>query len=106
MSDDDEMKETDLVAAMVAKANEDTFGANEDEDEDSIETTTLSDAMVAKANDLGLPRRHNLRVLAIEFNEAVNGFYADPPTYTPDQFLQAWARARMEWCYFTGEPLV
>lgn len=106
MSDDDEMKKTDLVEAMVAKANEDIFGANEDDDDDSIETTTLSDAMVAKADECGLPPHHDLRVLARQFNEAANGFYSDHQTHTQKQFLGAWARARRAWCDFTGEPLI
>jgi hypothetical protein len=106
MIDDDEMKKTDIVEAMAAKANEDIFGANEDDDDDSIETTTLSDAMIAKADELNLPHHHNLRVLARQFNEAAKGFYEEHPTYTPKQLLGAWARARRAWCDFTGEPLI
>ena len=71
-----------------------------------METTPLSDAMIAKADELNLPHHHNLRVLARQFNDATNGALEDPPTHTPKQLLGAWARARKEWCDFTGEPLI
>ncbi len=68
--------------------------------------TNLSEQMIAKANAEKLPADHPLRVLAVKFDEAAEGFYGTPQTKDVKQFLGAYARARRCWCDATGEPLV
>ena len=89
------METTPLSDAMIAKVNT-----------DAMEPITLSEAMIALADGYGLPDHHKMRVLARQFNDATDGYYADPPTHTQKRFIGAWTRARKAWCEFTGDPLI
>ena len=68
--------------------------------------TDLAVAMLARANADGLPDNHDMRAMAIAFDEAAKGFYGEPQTCDAKKFLGCWARARRTWCDYTGEALV
>jgi hypothetical protein len=71
-----------------------------------IENTDLSKKMIARADRDGLTGSHDLRIKAHAFNEAYAGIFSDPPTCTTPKFMGCWARARVAWCNYTGEPLL
>lgn len=48
----------------------------------------------------------NWMELADKFDEATEGFCAEPKTVNVRQFMGHFARARKAWCAVTGEPLV
>lgn len=56
-----------------------------------------------KLRSTGLPEHAEL---ADKFEAAARGFYAEQPTVTAQQFLGAFARARLAWCAYSGESLV
>ncbi len=68
--------------------------------------TNLSEKMMAKADDDNLPDDHGLRISALAFNEATEGFYGNPQTVDIKKFMGSWARARRIWCDYTGESLI
>lgn len=68
--------------------------------------TKLAEEMIAKADADGLPDDHQLRTKALDFNEAIQGYFSDPQTCDIRKFIGCWARARRAWCDYTGEALV
>lgn len=67
--------------------------------------TDLS-AKMRRLADSGHPRSAELREMASAFDEAAQGFYADPQTVDVMSFIGAWARARRLWSATSGEPLI
>ncbi len=68
--------------------------------------TDLSVIVSSIAKRDRLPDSHPMVVAANAFDSASAGFYADPQTVHVAKFLGAWARARKEYCKYTGEPLI
>lgn len=68
--------------------------------------TELAQRMIERADADSLPEDHAMRLLAIKFDEAATGYYADPQTVAAQPFLGAWSRARKQWCDYTRERLV
>ncbi len=56
--------------------------------------------------DSGHPRACELREKAAAFDDAAQGFYAEPQTVDVKRFMGAWARARRLWSETSGEPLI
>jgi hypothetical protein len=61
--------------------------------------TELGNRMIEVAERDRLPVDHPLRLLAKEFNEAVE-------SGDSRRLLGSWAKARRAWCDYTGEPLI
>lgn len=70
------------------------------------EQTTLAQQMLARADADGLPADHELRVKAVSFELAAQGFYAEQQTMDVRTFMGHWARARRCWSDYSGEPLL
>lgn len=70
------------------------------------EPPTLAQRMVARADADGLLPNHDLRDLAEKLEEATTGFFGATQTHTVKQFMGCYARARVAWCNYSGEPLV
>jgi hypothetical protein len=68
--------------------------------------TTLAQQMLTRADLDNLPEDHDMRTLALKFEEAALGFAAEPQTFTAQQFLGHYARAKRAWSNHTGEPLI
>ncbi len=68
--------------------------------------TELSEKMIARADLDSLPGDHEMRTLALEFDNTCQGYFATPQTVSVSQFLGSWARARRVWCNYTGEDLI
>lgn len=64
---------------------------------------TAETPLGTKLRSTGLPEHVEL---ADKFEEATAGYYGEPQTVTVKQFMGAFARARMAWCAYSGEPLV
>lgn len=50
--------------------------------------------------------RDDLTDLANKLDVATQGFYGSPQTVSAKEFMGHYARARMAWCKYSGEPLV
>lgn len=68
--------------------------------------TELAQRMIARAHKDGLPKDHEMNVLAVKFEDAASGFYGSPQTVDVKTFMGHWARARRAWSNYTGESLV
>ena len=70
--------------------------------------TELGKRMIARSDADGLPEDHELRILAIKFEEAAAGYWKAPEdqTFTVKQFMGHYARARTAWCKYSGDSLV
>ena len=72
-------------------------------------TSTLVQRMRKLATEIDRThgeQANDLREHADRLEEATDGFWGQPQTFTAKQFLGCWARARRCWCSLTGEPLV
>ena len=62
--------------------------------------------MIKRADKDHLPEDHDMRKLAIAFDEARDGYFSEKQSCDVKGFMSAWARARACWCEYTGEPLI
>ncbi len=65
---------------------------------------SLADRMLARAEADNLPTDHPLRLRAVEFDLQLDTLRTD--VFNVKTFMDAWARARSEWCEYTGEMLI
>lgn len=68
--------------------------------------TNLAKKMIARANADALPAEHDLRKLALEFENAAKGYYTKPQTVSADSFLGTFARAWKSWSAYSGESFL
>lgn len=68
--------------------------------------TNLAQRMIDRANKDGLSHDHELRVKAIDFEEAAQGFFAEEQTVSIKKFMACFARAKMAWCDYSGDTLI
>lgn len=68
--------------------------------------TTLAKEMIARADADGLPQDHEIRMAAVAFEDAAQGYYSDPQTVSVKKYLGQWARTKKVWSAYTGKPLI
>lgn len=68
--------------------------------------TPLWEQMRARAELDKLPSTHEMNITANVLEATSYGFYANPQTATVKQLVGAWAKARLVWSKYTGEPLI
>lgn len=68
--------------------------------------TVLAKRMIERADADGLPHDHEVRITAKGFEDGAKGFYAEEQTVTVKQFMGTYARAKLCWSKYTGEPLI
>jgi hypothetical protein len=69
-------------------------------------TSGLAEAMRERADADGLPADHDVRTTADKLEDAAKAAWSDG---TPDkirEMLRWWARARIAWNKYSGEPLI
>ncbi len=68
--------------------------------------TELGKRMIERADKDGLPPDHEIRTTAIAFEEGTKGFFAAEQTINVKQFMGRYARAKLAWNKYSGDPLV
>lgn len=68
--------------------------------------TSLATKMIDRANQDSLPEDHEVRRVAIEFDDFADKYFNNPKTTNSKRFLGLWARARRIWCNYSGESLI
>lgn len=71
-----------------------------------MENTDLFEKIIARADKDNLDKNHDLRLKAIAFNEASKIILNSEEAPDFKHFLSTWAKARIAWCKYSGEPLV
>ena len=68
--------------------------------------TPLTTRIRARADVDGLPVDHELRTLSEAFEIANAGYWGDPQTVPVKNYMGAYARLKLTWHKYSGEPLV
>lgn len=68
--------------------------------------TELAKTMINRADTDNLPLDHEVRIAARLFEDATQGYFADPQTVSVKKYLGQWARTKRIWSDYSGQPLV